>query len=135
MDDKVKELFDAAVAAQNNAHAPYSNFSVGAALRDEHGQVHAGCNIENAAYPSGWCAEPSAISHLIVAGSKEVKEVMVVGNSDDACYPCGLCRQRLNEFVKAPDQVVVHIAHPQRGIVKTLSFADLYPHRFGDEHL
>ena len=52
------------------AHAPYSKFYVGAAMRDEHGRVHGGCNIENAAYPQGWCAEPSAISHLIMAGGK-----------------------------------------------------------------
>ena len=81
----VQALFDAALAAQAKAHAPYSHFPL---LRcDENGLIHAGCNIENAAYPSGWCAEPTAISHLIVSGSKEVREIMVIGNSDGPCSP------------------------------------------------
>ena len=130
-----QDLFEAAKSAQANAHAPYSNFFVGAAIRDENGYVHAGCNIENAAYPSGWCAEPSAISHMIVAGGRKVKELLVIGNSDDPCMPCGLCRQRLLEFIDDTASVTVHLAHPERGIVKTLTFADLYPHVFGAEQL
>ncbi|MBB23932.1 MAG: cytidine deaminase, partial [Geminicoccus sp.] len=73
-----QDLFEAAKAAQARAHAPYSNFQVGAAIRDDTGAIHAGCNIENAAYPSGWCAEPSAISHMIVAGGKHVRELLVI---------------------------------------------------------
>ena len=134
MSPEIQTLFDAALAAQQQAHAPYSQFPVGAALRCERGLVHAGCNIENAAYPSGWCAEPTAISHMIVSGSREVRELLVIGNSDEACSPCGLCRQRLNEFVK-DSGIRVHMAHPQRGLLKTVSFAELYPHRFGGEHL
>ena len=130
----VQALFDAALKAQAKAHAPYSHFPVGAALRCENGLIHAGCNIENAAYPSGWCAEPTAISHLIVSGSKEVREIMVIGNSDGPCSPCGLCRQRLNEFVTDPS-IMVHMAHPERGLLKSVTFGELYPHRFGQEHL
>lgn len=134
MSADVQALFDAALAAQAKAHAPYSHFPVGAALRCENGLIHAGCNIENAAYPSGWCAEPTAISHLIVSGSKEVREIMVIGNSDGPCSPCGLCRQRLNEFVTDPN-IMVHMAHPVRGLLKSVTFGELYPHRFGQEHL
>ena len=134
MSADVQALFDAAQAAQAKAHAPYSHFPVGAALRCENGLIHAGCNIENAAYPSGWCAEPTAISHLIVSGSKEVREIMVIGNSDGPCSPCGLCRQRLNEFVTDPN-IMVHMAHPDHGLLKSVTFGELYPHRFGQEHL
>ena len=129
------DLFEAAKAAQARAHAPYSNFRVGAAIRDDTGAIHAGCNIENAAYPSGWCAEPSAISHMIVAGGKHVRELLVIGNSDVPCMPCGLCRQRLLEFIEDTQAVTVHLAHPERGIIKTLTFADLYPHVFGAKEL
>jgi len=130
-----QDLFEAAKAAQARAHAPYSNFFVGAAIRDENGDVHAGCNIENAAYPSGWCAEPAAISHMIVAGGLKVKELLVIGNSEDPCMPCGLCRQRLLEFIDDTSSVTVHLAHPERGVIKTLTFADLYPHVVGAEQL
>ena len=77
----------------------------------------------------------SAISHMIVAGGRKVKELLVIGNSDDPCMPCGLCRQRLLEFIDDTASVTVHLAHPERGIVKTLTFADLYPHVFGAEQL
>jgi cytidine deaminase len=130
-----QDLFEAAKAAQARAHAPYSNFFVGAAIRDDTGAIHAGCNIENAAYPSGWCAEPSAISHMIVAGGRKVRELLVIGNSEGPCMPCGLCRQRLLEFIDDTASVPVHLAHPERGILKTLTFADLYPHVFGADQL
>jgi cytidine deaminase len=72
----MRDLIEAAKAARNKAHAPYSKFYVGAAMRDESGQIHGGANMENAAYPQGWCAECSAISHLIMAGSKQIVEVV-----------------------------------------------------------
>ena len=87
----MKDLIEAAKAARARAHAPYSKFYVGAAVRDEQGRVFGGCNIENAAYPQGWCAEPSAISHLIMAGGRRVTEVAVMGNGDTLCTPCGGC--------------------------------------------
>lgn len=130
-----QDLFEAAKAAQARAHAPYSKFFVGAAIRDETGAIHAGCNIENAAYPSGWCAEPTAISHMIVAGGRHIREILVIGNSEGPCMPCGLCRQRLLEFIDNTADVPVHLAHPERGILKSLTFADIYPHVFGADDL
>ncbi|MEO6607479.1 MAG: cytidine deaminase, partial [Aestuariivirga sp.] len=76
----MKDLVEVAMAARANAHAPYSKFYVGAAMRDENGKIHGGCNIENAAYPQGWCAECSAISALVMSGAKSITEVAVMGN-------------------------------------------------------
>ncbi len=68
---KAQELWQAALAAADKAYAPYSEFPVGAAIRTPGGSIHAGCNIENASYPEGWCAETSAIAHMIAAGERE----------------------------------------------------------------
>ena len=81
----MQDLIQAAKAARKKSHAPYSKFYVGAAMRDEQGHVHAGCNIENAAYPQGWCAEGSAIAHLVMSGSKRITEAAVMGNGDSLC--------------------------------------------------
>jgi len=92
------------------AHAPYSNYKVGAALRVEDGSIHVGANVENAAYPQGQCAETSAIGALIAAGQTEITEVAVVAESVDFCPPCGGCRQRLAEL--ADPEIQVHLGKP-----------------------
>jgi cytidine deaminase len=122
-----QDLFEAALAARAKAYAPASNFSVGAAVRGQNGKIYAGCNVENAAYPEGWCAETSAISHMIMDGEQSVIEVCVIGTGDVFCTPCGGCRQRLNEFGN-PD-VPVHIAKDD-GIVETILLGDLLPASF-----
>lgn len=99
-------LFAAASAARDKAHAPYSRFHVGAALLDDTGAIHAGCNIENASYPEGWCAETTAIGHLVMSGARRIAMAVVVAPRIDLagtpggrfCTPCGGCRQRLAEF-------------------------------------
>jgi len=98
-------LIDAAEAAMHNAYAPHSNFKVGAAVRSPTGAIYAGANVENASYPQGWCAEPSAIGALIAAGETEIAAVAVVAERMDVCPPCGGCRQKLAEFAK-PDTPV-----------------------------
>ncbi len=100
------DLIKAAAAAAAKAYAPYSNFDVGAAIRTASGAVHAGCNIENASYPQGWCAEPTAISHMVVAGETVITEVCVWADSVNPCTPCGGCRQKLAEFGR-PDTIVI----------------------------
>lgn len=75
------------------AYVPYSKFHVGAAVRDEDGGVHGGCNVENAAYPQGWCAETSAIAALVGAGKKRVLECVVIGPGPEVITPCGGCRR------------------------------------------
>lgn len=122
-----QDLFEAALAARAKAYAPASDFSVGAAIRGQNGKIYAGCNVENAAFPEGWCAETSAISHMIMDGEQCLLEVCVIGTGDIFCTPCGGCRQRLTEF--GSTDVPVHIAKDS-GIVKTISLGDLLPDSF-----
>ena len=129
----MRDLIDAAVAARRMAHAPYSKFYVGAAMRDEQGRVHAGANIENAAYPQGWCAECSAIAHLIMAGGKKITEVAVLGNGDTLCTPCGGCRQKIREF--AGGEVKIHCCTETGKLLQTFTLEELLPASFGPEHL
>jgi cytidine deaminase len=126
------ELIEAAVAAQANAHCPYSNYPVGAAIRTASGAVFAGCNVENAAYPSGTCAEAGAIAAMVLAGEREIVEVVVVTGGATPGTPCGGCRQRLREFA-GPD-VAVH-AMNQNGAVLDITIAELLPSSFGPEFL
>lgn len=129
----MRDLIAAAVAARKLAHAPYSKFYVGAAMRDEQGRIHAGANIENAAYPQGWCAECSAIAHLIMAGGKTIKEVAVLGNGDVLCTPCGGCRQKIREF--AGGDVQIHCCTESGKLLQTFTLNELLPASFGPEHL
>ena len=123
-------LFEAACAAMANSHSPYSSFPVGAALMTPSGQIYSGCNIENASYPEGWCAETSAIAHMVTAGEKQISEVLVVAEKMDVITPCGGCRQRLAEFA-SPD-TPIHLCD-QNGVVKTVTLADLLPAGFSLE--
>ena len=129
----MRDLVEAAMLARTHAHAPYSKFYVGAAMRDETGRVHAGCNIENAAYPQGWCAEPSAISHLIMAGSKHITEVVVLGNGTTLCTPCGGCRQKIREF--AGGDVKIHCCTESGELIQSFTLEELLPASFGPANL
>jgi len=88
------ELIAAAQAVRAHAHAPYSRFRVGAALRCADGRVFAGANVENASYPEGWCAETSALAAMVAAGGRDVREVVVCAEAETPVSPCGGCRQR-----------------------------------------
>ena len=125
-------LFAAARAAQARAYAPYSRFTVGAALRDETGAVHAGCNVENAAYPVGTCAEAGAVAAMALAGGRRIAEIVVVGDGEVLVTPCGGCRQRLREF--GGDDLPVHVAGPE-GVRRTFRLGELLPHSFGPDNL
>ena len=128
----VQMLLQAAAAARLRAHAPYSTFHVGAALRAEDGSIHGGCNVENAAYPQGTCAEAGAIAALVLAGETKLVEVLVMGEADSLCTPCGGCRQKLREFGAA--DVAVRVAGPE-GVRRILSLGELLPHAFGPDNL
>ena len=131
-----KELFAAASAVRGHAHAPYSRFHVGAALRTEAGTVHAGANVENASYPEGWCAETSAIARMIAAGGtgpeRRIAAVSVVAERIDRrlTTPCGGCRQRLAEFA-GPDTPVDVIDPSGEG--RTFTMRELLPSAFDME--
>ena len=129
----MRDLISAAMEARVRAHAPYSKFYVGAAMRDEQGHIHSGCNIENAAYPQGWCAEASAISHLIRAGGKSIAEVVVIGNGTTLCTPCGGCRQKIREFAKG--DVKIHSCTEDGDVIRTFTLDELLPESFGPENL
>jgi cytidine deaminase len=102
------DLFTAAEAVRARAHAPYSRFHVGAAILADDGKIYSGCNVENAAYPIGNCAEASAIAAMVAGGGKRVRRMYVTGPGAAPVTPCGGCRQRIREFA---DQDVVVISH------------------------
>jgi cytidine deaminase len=132
VDDTITELFDAAVAAKANAYAPYSGFPVGAAVRSGSGRVYAGCNVENAAYPQGWCAETSAIAAMVSAGERALVAVLTVADGSLLATCCGGCRQKIREFASADTRV--HTCGPE-GVRRTYTVAELLPDSFGPEHL
>lgn len=128
-----QDLFELARKVRERAHAPYSRYAVGAALATEAGTVHPGCNVENAAFPEGWCAETSAIAHMVAAApagpDRRIAEIWVVADRIDGrlVTPCGGCRQRLAEFGTAETRV--HAADPE-GKAETYRLADLLPAAF-----
>lgn len=132
MTPALSALFEAAKAAQARAYVPYSRFRVGAAVRAANGMIYAGCNIENAAYPVGNCAEASAIAAMIMAGETRIIEAMVIGDGAELCTPCGGCRQRLREF--AGLDVTVHVAD-QNGVRRSFTVDELLPASFGPDNL
>ena len=131
-DNALRALFDAALAAQGRAYAPYSRFKVGAAIRTPSGAIFAGCNVENAAYPQGACAEAGAIAAMALAGERRIAEILVIGDAEALCTPCGGCRQRIREFADA--SAPIHVAGPE-GVRASFTLGELLPHAFGPEHL
>ena len=132
VDRQRKALIAAARAVRKHAHVPYSKFAVGAAVLDEQGRIHAGCNVENAAYPQGWCAEASALAVMVAAGGKRVQAVAVCAEGAAVVTPCGGCRQKLREF--AADGCPVWVAD-MGGLRASHTLGELLPSSFGPEHL
>jgi cytidine deaminase len=131
MDDH--PLKQAAAKARHNAYAPYSNYFVGAALRDENGVIHVGCNVENAAYPEGTCAEAGAIAAMAMAGARRITAIAVSGAGDGLVTPCGGCRQKIREFA-APD-TKIHICDEHGTAKRVFTLDELLPSSFGPDHL
>ncbi len=125
-------LLEAARDARKKAYAPYSRFLVGAAILDDQGKLHKGCNVENSAYPQGTCAEAGAIAAMILAEGRQIKALAVVGESTNPVTPCGGCRQKIREFAKPTTPILI-------GDLKVLrlrqTLAELLPHSFGPEYL
>lgn len=124
-------LFDSAKDVRNKAHAPYSDFHVGAAVLDDRGQVHVGCNVENAAYPEGLCAEATAIGAMVSHGGRKITHIAIVGGPKGqpltSCTPCGGCRQKILEFADSDTQI--HLEDGS-GSQKTYRINDLLPLSF-----
>jgi cytidine deaminase len=128
----LSDMLTLAGAMMAKAYAPYSGFPVGAVLRGESGRLYGGCNVENAAYPQGVCAEASAISALIAGGERRITEVLVLAGGAALATPCGGCRQKLREF--AADDTPVHIAGLE-GHRRSVTLGELLPLSFGPDNL
>ena len=127
-----EELKTAATAVRENAHAPYSNFKVGAAIRAASGTVYVGCNVENVAYPEGTCAEAGAIAAMVAAGETKLTEAYVVAGSPMPVTPCGGCRQKLAEFAEASASVTMATTG---GVEQITTVGDLLPGVFNAAHM
>ncbi|PVH29068.1 cytidine deaminase [Pararhodobacter oceanensis] len=125
-------LLDSARAVWARAYVPYSRFRVGAAIRSVEGNIHAGCNVENVAYPEGTCAEAGAIAVMIAAGDTRIAEITVIADSPEPVPPCGGCRQKLREFADGDVQVTMATID---GKSLTMSVAQLLPGAFTASHM
>ena len=123
----MSSLLHAATAVRERAYAPYSKFKVGAAIRTPTGSVHVGCNVENAAYPQGTCAEGGAISAMIAAGDLEISEILVIADCPSPVPPCGGCRQKIAEFAASDVKVTMCTT---AGKSLTMTVAELLPGSF-----
>ena len=131
------DLVQAAEAAATRSHSPYSSFPVGAAIRTTTGETFAGCNVENASYPEGWCAETSAIAQMVSTLGPDARIAEIVtsargGDDGTPGTPCGGCRQRIREF-STPD-TVIHATAPG-GVALTMTIDELLPNSFGPDRL
>ena len=126
--DELKAL---AVSMLDRAYCPYSHFPVGAALECDDGAVYTGCNVENAVYPAGICAERNAIFHAVAEGHTHFRRIVIAGRSQDYCVPCGICRQVMQEF--APNLTVICLNG--KGEAKTFALKELLPYGFDNTWL
>ena len=121
------KLLTLAHEAAANADAPYSHFQVGAAILSDSGKYYSGCNVENISFPTGSCAEQSAVSAMICGGDICIAEILIYADSKKLITPCGACLQRIAEF--STPKTLIHLANTA-GIKETLSINDLLPHCF-----
>lgn len=124
------DLFEAARDAMAFAHAPYSKFPVGAAIRAEDGEIYVGANIENLSFPQGWCAEPTAIGAMVMGGGKKITEIAVIAEKLALCPPCGGCRQKIAEFASADTKIYLC---DETGVQKVMTMDELLPFSFKTE--
>ncbi|TNE65994.1 MAG: cytidine deaminase [Alphaproteobacteria bacterium] len=134
MTDQLDAMIKAARDARDLAYAPYSKHPVGAAILTRSGHIYAGCNVENAAYPLGACAETGAISAMVMAGERIIDHVVVIGPGDVACTPCGGCRQKIREFAPAEGCKVTICGRDGQVLLETDSHA-LLPYSFGPDNV
>lgn len=134
--DRDEELLEAAREVRERAHAPFSKFKVGAAIRDNAGRIFTGCNVENASYGLTMCAERVAIFKAISEGAAKLERVAVVADTEKLTLPCGACRQLLWEFCGDAELVLANLS-AQR---ETLRLTEIFPRPFdssffrGNEH-
>jgi len=132
LDRSLKKLCDLAKAARKNAYAPYSEYLVGCALMDTKGKIFTGCNVENASYPAGLCAERTAIVKMVSEGGKKIKEIVLVGSSSEPVFPCGMCLQVIQEFGAG---CRVTSVDPTGKFFRQVSLVELFPFGFTPDKL
>lgn len=125
--EKTEQLLERAVESQKNAYAPYSKYHVGAAILSENDNVYSSCNVENASYPCGICAEAGAISAMISGGDKQIKAILITSDGDELVYPCGACLQRIAEF--SNENTKIYLAKSNK-IIKEHKITELLPYNF-----
>ncbi len=123
-----ERLIKAATAVRQSAYAPHSKYRVGAALQDELGRIHIGCNVENASFPQGSCAEANAVGAMVSAGGRRIVAIAVIGGHDslESCTPCGGCRQIISEFADENTRILLN---GENGL-ETCGIDDLLPRSF-----
>ena len=119
-----------AIKYREHSYSPYSHFAVGAAVLTKSGHVYGGCNIENASYPVGICAERTAIVKAVSEGERDIVALAVVGDTPGPCSPCGMCRQFIGEF-KIPKIIMANM----HGVRKTVTLEELLPFAFTDSDM
>ncbi len=118
--------------AMSKAYVPYSNYPVGVLIVTDNGNIYTGCNVENASYPLGNCAEASAIASMVMGGEKKIKHIYVMTKNDEGGIPCGGCRQRIREFSNSNTEVFMC---SKDGVQGRVNISELLPNSFGPEHL
>ena len=118
--------------AMSKAYVPYSNYPVGALIVTDNGNTYSGCNVENASYPLGNCAEASAIASMVIGGEKKIKTIYVMTKNDEGGIPCGGCRQRIREFSDENTQIMM--CSPD-GVQQRINLSELLPNSFAPDHL
>ena len=126
-------LLQHAEAARAHAYCPYSHYPVGAALLTEEGKIYEGCNIENAAYSPGNCAERTAFFKAVYEGERAFRAIAITGNDDTPSWPCGMCRQVMAEFCASDFMIVT--SNKDRSVIVTATLEQMLPHRFGPDNL
>ena len=127
-----ENYIEATKEAMSKAYVPYSNYPVGALIVTDNGNTYSGCNVENASYPLGNCAEASAIASMVIGGEKKIKTIYVMTKNDEGGIPCGGCRQRIREFSDSNTQIMM--CSPD-GVQQRINLSELLPNSFGPEHL
>ena len=127
-----ENYIEATKEAMSKAYVPYSNYPVGALIVTNNGNTYSGCNVENASYPLGNCAEASAIASMILGGEKKIKTIYIMTKNDEGGIPCGGCRQRIREFSDENTQIMM--CSPD-GVQQRINLSELLPNSFGPEHL
>jgi cytidine deaminase len=130
--DDIKKMLQMAGEVRERAYAPYSHFKVGAVIKSKSGNFYVGCDVENAAYPSGTCAEEAAIAAMVAGGDYEIEKILILAGGDEVTSPCGACRQRIREF--AEDDAMVYM-YNVNGESKSSTLSDLLPLSFSSKNL